>query len=90
MQCPILLEQILPLLNCVWLVSDDVISCFCVVDHVISTGPPDAPTRPAVSKVATTSLKLKWFPPEFDGNSEIATYQVTTVLPLGSHDLLYV
>lgn len=80
--CRILLEQILPRLNCVWLVSDDVISCF-LFDHVIFTGPPDAPTRPTVSKVATTSLKLKWLPPEFDGNSEITTYQVTTPLPFG-------
>ena len=44
------------------------------VYHVI--GPPDAPSRPTVSKVATTSLKLKWIPPDFDGNSEITTYQV--------------
>lgn len=52
------------------------------VDHVIHlTGPPDAPTRPTVSKVSTTSVRLKWFPPEFDGNSEITTYQVNHIAP---------
>ena len=53
-------------------------SCFFHSYHVIPTGPPDPPTRPTVSKVATTSLRLKWLPPEFDGNSEITTYQVIT------------
>ena len=84
-----LLEQILPQLNCVWLVSDVVVvSCFCPVDQVIPTGPSDPPTRPMVSKVATTSLRLKWLPPEFDGNSEITTYQVT-ITPPWDHVILH-
>ena len=70
---------------CGWLVMMSLPVSF--VDHVISTGPPDAPTRPMVSKVATTSLKLKWMPPDFDGHSEITTYQVATAPPPGSHNL---
>lgn len=35
-----------------------------------------APTRPVVSKSTTTSVKLKWNPPEYDGHSMTISYLV--------------
>ena len=52
--------------------------CMCWYVCVYNVGPPSKPTKPAVSKVTGTSVKLKWSTPEEDGSSAITTYQVTT------------
>lgn len=39
-------------------------------------GPPSQPAKPCVSKVTTSSVKLKWPVPEYDGSSPILSYQV--------------
>ena len=40
------------------------------------SGPPTQPMKPSVSKVTSSSVKLKWPVPDFDGNSPIMSYQV--------------
>lgn len=37
---------------------------------------PLAPSTPVVSDIQTTSVRLTWFPPGYDGNSRIISYVV--------------
>lgn len=39
-------------------------------------GPPSEPQKPTVSKVTSTSVKLKWSLPDMDGGVAILSYQV--------------
>ncbi|XP_020611355.1 protein sidekick-2-like isoform X2 [Orbicella faveolata] len=39
---------------------------------------PLAPSTPVVSDIQTTSVRLSWFPPGYDGNSPITSYNVYT------------
>ena len=50
------------------------LSCDC---HVISApGPPSRPQKPSVSKITSTSARLKWPIPEYDGSSPIISFQI--------------
>ena len=40
------------------------------------TGPPSEPQKPVVSKVSSTSVKLKWGVPDMDGGVPILSYQI--------------
>ena len=42
----------------------------------IALGPPLAPSKPIASHSTTTSVKLKWSPPEHDGHNPITSYLV--------------
>ena len=42
----------------------------------IASGPPLAPSKPIASHSTTTSVKLKWSPPEHDGHNPITSYLV--------------
>lgn len=37
---------------------------------------PLAPSTPVVSNILPTSVRLTWFPPGYDGNSPILTYEI--------------
>ena len=39
---------------------------------------PLAPSTPVVSDIQTTSVRLSWFPPGYNGNSPITSYNVYT------------
>ncbi len=39
-------------------------------------GPPSEPQKPLVSKVTSTSVKLKWGVPDMDGSVPILSYQI--------------
>lgn len=40
------------------------------------SGPPSSPSKPTVTSVTKTSLKLKWNAPAHDGHSPVTAYQV--------------
>ena len=39
-------------------------------------GPPSEPPKPVVSKITSTSVKLKWAVPDMDGGVPILSYQI--------------
>ena len=51
-------------------------SVFLVLFVRFFPGPPSEPGMPVASKVATSSVKLKWPIPEHDGSSPILSYQI--------------
>ena len=42
----------------------------------VSSETPLAPSTPVVRDIQTTSVRLSWFPPGYDGNSPITSYNV--------------
>ena len=42
----------------------------------VPPGPPSEPQKPTVSKVSSTSVKLKWAVPDMDGGVPILSYQI--------------
>ncbi|KAI6652169.1 Kalirin-like isoform X8 [Oopsacas minuta] len=44
--------------------------------QVTIRGPPTQPTSPQTTKSSTHSVKLKWTPPSFDGNSPLISYVI--------------
>ena len=50
--------------------------CLVLGAYLIQLGPPSEPQKPVVSKVTSTSVKLKWAAPDMDGGVAILSYQV--------------
>lgn len=48
----------------------------CSLSLLLYIGPPSAPSKPMASHGTTTSVKLKWNPPEHDGHYPITSYLV--------------
>ena len=44
--------------------------------QVLIRGPPTQPSTPQTTRVSTHSVKLKWTPPNFDGNSPLVNYVI--------------